>query len=398
MNAFIDKFNSVLDFYYEKCPDTLAPLLMLASATRNHLYVTETAEAPNDALCSLEIDEILLSEWAIINRQLMLRGMNMSAEEKKFINVEIEFDDSLQLAYRYVKQYDNVTIKDQHHRLGKLDNHSHTKFSEQAHKKYATIIFAEFLIGSKTQILKDNFIILANTILEKSKIQPERPRMQVADTIVELLKYDGNGTIYNPFSGVGLAAAMLHAGSNLYADGSKVDSDFVSALLVNYGAGGSNLHVNKRDSSQWINWLTPDYVICTYLGYVVTQSAFDFCLSHCLDTFEGHGRMVAMISPNLIFDEMSDVFKKALKRNWIDTIVLLPFAEVAVLVDASRPAEKNGKLKFIDMTNPFLCSRDVKDVLNDDRYHQIVTTRNAAKKGYLRYLIEPEIKEIEGNI
>lgn len=389
-------FNA-LDFYYEKNPDTLKPLLMASLSTRGYLHVTKTEEKPADALFSLSICDALSFDWVRLNAGLKKLFKGMEILGQLYFNVEIELPEEMRAAYQFVRQYDDCTVPDSHHRLGILDNHSHNKLSEKAHANLAGIQLAQKLIDENNFLLSEkNFIIIANSILERSKIQPARPRLQVAETICAMLKYDGNGTVYNPFSGPGLAAALLKAGERLYADGSMVDSDYVSALLINYGTGGSNTHFVRRDSTQWINWVSPDYVICTYLGYIGEQSAFDFCLSKCFKTFRGKGRMVAMVSPYIVFDNQSQEIKKAAKLNWIESIVVLPFGEVAISIDASRKLSSDASTRFYDCTNPLVKGLSIHSILGSSDYMQSVPVEKVFEPGYLRYLIAPEIHETEG--
>ena len=97
-----------------------------------------------------------------------------------------------------------------------------------------------------------------------------------------------------------------------------------------------------------------DYVMSTFLGYPGGKSAFDICLSHCLEDFSGAGKFAGIAAPRDIFEKRSEEMKEALSRDWVDTIVLLPFGEVAVLVDAAKPAEKKDKIRFFNLTHPML--------------------------------------------
>ena len=88
--------------------------------------------------------------------------------------------------------------------------------------------------------------------------------------------------------------------------------------------------------------------------------------------------------------------KEALSRDWVDTIVLLPFGEVAVLVDAAKPAEKKDKIHFFNLTHPMLSRRQIASVITDDGFADILKLSDVKKKGYLKSLVTPEIEVQEG--
>lgn len=235
-------------------------------------------------------------------------------------------------------------------------------------------------------------------MLVKSGLQPERPRLQVAYALCTLLDYDGEGKIYNPFAGCAIAAAALNASANMYADGNANDKLFAVARLLNYGMGGSNEHYAQRDSTKWSDAGKFDYIMSTYRGYVNGQSAFDFCLSKCFDTLTDNGKFAGIVAPKDIFEKQSPEFKEAMRRDWVETIVLLPFGEVAVLVNAKKEKEMKSKVRFFNLTHPMLRKRPIHKILSDDNYSDILRVSDVKKKGYLRSLVVPEFKEREGYI
>ena len=88
--------------------------------------------------------------------------------------------------------------------------------------------------------------------------------------------------------------------------------------------------------------------------------------------------------------------KEALRRDWVDSIVLLPFGEVAVLIDASKPADRKNRVRFYNLTHPMLSRRPVYLVIGKDIYADILKLSDVKKKGFLKSLIVPEIDQEEG--
>ena len=188
----------------------------------------------------------------------------------------------------------------------------------------------------------------------------------------------------------------MQAGENMYADGNANDKLFAVARLLNYGMGGSNAHYAQRDSTKWIDEGKFDYVMSTYRGYVNGQSAFDFCLAKCFDTLAEGGKFAGIVAPKEIFETPSNEFKEALKRDWVETIALLPFGEVAVLVNARKEKALKSKVQFYDLAHPMLRKKPISQMLADDLYAQTLRLADVKKRGYLRDLVAPEITEQEG--
>ena len=389
--------HDAVENYYQYNPDTLMPLMMLAMAAQEKLQVGNGAEKNGKVFCCLKTEEIQKYDWVLLDPSLKKRVKQAIADGHAEISAKGDVDDSLQDIYETFYKYDTYTVvQEYHHRIGRLVHHSSNEASEEAHRQYATLCLAEALVNAPREWLKERFLNIANHILVKSGLQPERPRLNVAQALVALLEYDGEGTVYNPFAGCAIAAAMLCAGKNLYADADNNDKLYAAARLLNYGMGGSNKHIEQRDSTEWIKNKKIDFVLSTYRGYISGKSAFDFCLSQCFETLAADGRYAGIVSPKDIFESQSAEMKEALRRDWVETIVLLPFGEVAVLINAQKSARYKKQVKLFDLTHPMLRRRPIWKVLADDQYAKILSVSDVKKKGFLRSVIVPEFEEREG--
>ena len=286
-------------------------------------------------------------------------------------------------------------VREYHHRIGRLVHHSSNEASEKAQRQYATFVLAEALLDTPVSYLKEKYLNIFNHILVNSGIQPKRPRLRVARALSTLLQYDGKGLVYNPFAGCSIAGAMLQSKTNFYGDGDSNDKLYAAGLLLNYGMGVSNEHFLQRDSRQWLNGKKIDYVISTYTGFINGESAFDFCLGKCLGDPDFKGRYAGMVLPKEIFEKETPNFKEALKRDWIETIALLPFGEVAVLVNADKSDLQKKHIKFFNLTHPMLSNRPVDTILSDYDYAEIISVADVKKKNFLRNLVLPEISDLE---
>lgn len=387
--------NSIND-YYQYNPDTLMPLLMLALATQGKLSLGTGSDC-GTTFASIDIDEVSAYEWVKLNPALKKRLKEAKSEGASAISVVGDIPAELADIYETFHHYDTVTVvQEYHHRKGILVQHSSNSASEKAQRQYATILFAEELLCAPQEWLQDCFLSIANNLLVHSGIQPGRPRIRVAQALCTLLDYDGEGVVYNPFAGCAIAAAMVGAGENLVADGDKNDKLLASARLLCYGTGQRGFDIAQRDSLEWIQGRKADYVMSTFLGYPGGKSAFDICLSHCLEDFSESGKFAGIAAPRDIFEKRSEEMKEALNRDWVDTIVLLPFGEVAVLIDAAKPAVMKNKVRFFNLTHPMLSRRPLSDVLEDDDFAEILKLSDVKKKGYLKSLVTPEIEVQDG--
>ena len=387
--------NSIND-YYQYNPDTLMPLLMLALATQGKLSLGTGSDC-GTTFASIDIDEVSAYEWVKLNPALKKRLKEAKSEGASAISVVGDIPAELADIYETFHHYDTVTVvQEYHHRKGILVQHSSNSASEKAQRQYATILFAEELLCAPQEWLQDCFLSIANDLLVHSGIQPGRPRIRVAQALCILLDYDGEGVVYNPFAGCAIAAAMVGAGENLVADGDKNDKLLAAARLLCYGTGQRSFDIAQRDSLEWIQGRKADYVMSTFLGYPGGKSAFDICLSHCLEDFSSSGKFAGIAAPRDIFENRSDEMKEALNRDWVDTIVLLPFGEVAVLIDAAKPAVMKNKVRFFNLTHPMLSRRPLGVVLEDDDFAEILKLSDVKKKGYLKSLVTPEIEVQDG--
>jgi len=398
---FSRKLRDAVENYYTYNPDTLMPLMMITLAAQEKLHVSTNPTDKETVLYSISPNEVINYDWVLLDFNLKKKIREAIANGVKSISVVCDFDPFLNDIYSVFHHYDTFTVDEEFHfRMGMLKFHSSNIKSEQAIRQYAAICLAEALVNTPTDWLKDRFLVIANHMLVKSGLQPERPRLRVAQTLCALLNYDGKGKVYNPFAGCAIAAAMIPAGENMYADGNANDKLFAVSLLLNYGMGGSNIHFEKRDSEKWTDQGKFDYILSTYRGYVGGKSAFDFCLSKSFDTLTESGRFAGIVSPKDIFEQQSSEMKEALKRDWVETIVLLPFGEVAVLVNAKKAKELKGLIKFFNITHPMLIRRmqfnGIEALITDDCYADFLNVSDVKKKGYLRSIVVPEFTEREG--
>ena len=393
---FTQRLNDAIENYYNYNPDTLMPLLMVSLAVQGRLKSSVKQSENSDVLCKINLQNVIDYDWVRLDPSLRNRVNETIELGAETICIEGFIDDSLRDIYDIFHKYDTNTVNEEfHHRMGILYEHSSKKESDEAHRQYASISLAEELIDLPKEWLKENFLEVYNYVLVRSGLQPKRPRLNVAYALQTLLQYDGVGKVYNPFAGCAIAAAAIPAGENMYADGNDNDKLFAVARLLNYGMGGSNSNFAQRDSSKWIEGKF-DYVLSTYRGYVNGKSAFDFCLSKCFDTLADGGKYAGIVSPKEIFENPTGEFKEALKRDWVDTIVLLPFGEVAVLVNTRKNKVLKSKIRFFDLTHPMLRSRDIKAIICDNDYAQILRVSDVKKKGFLRSLVVPAIVERDG--
>lgn len=394
-NEFSSRLHDAVENYYQYNPDTLMPLLMLALATQGQLKITEKKQKGAYLACSLIIDEIKNYDWVQLNEKLNEQVENLLQKGVLHLNVEMDLGRSLYPIYQIFLRNDTKdVVQEHHHRMGRLVQHSSNMASEKAQRQYATYILADAMLNTPVEYLKEKYIQIFNHVLDKSDLQPERPRIYVARTLSALLNYDGEGLVYNPFAGCSIAGAMLQSAENYYGDGDSNDKIYAAGLLLNYGMGVSNEHFMQRDSTQWLEGKKIDYVLSTYSGYILGNTAFDFCLGKCLNDEQFTGKYAGMVAPREIFENMTENFKEALNRDWIDTIVVLPFGEVAVLVDVNR--ENKGVIRLIDCNNPLARRTPIEEILSDEMYATFVPVEDAKQDGCLKSIVAPTLPDREG--
>ena len=389
--------HDAVENYYHYNPDTLMPLMMVALAANGKLRIAAGTSIPENAACALTPQEIINYDWVELDSLLKRRVNKWIKDGVTTVAVDMEIGRSLLQIYKTLKNNDeHDVVREYHHRIGRLVHHSSNEPSEKAQRQYATFILAEALLDTPISYLKEKYLNIFNHIWNKSGVQPKRPRLRVARALNALLQYDGKGLVYNPFAGCSIAGAMLQSKTNFYGDGDINDKIYASGLLLNYGMGVSNEHFIQRDSTQWLNGKQIDYVISTYTGFINGESAFDFCLGKCLSDPEFKGRYAGMVLPKEIFEKETANFKEALKRDWIEAIVLLPFGEAAVLVNSEKAISQKGIINFIDSTNPLAFNTSMAELIEDDMYAEHIKVSDAKKKGYLKSLIVSELPEREG--
>lgn len=386
-----------IDNYYHYNPDTLMPMLMLALALKRKLKIIAGDKKPAIAACALEPNEIKDYEWVKLNQSLKRKVNKWVKDGVKYVSVEMEIGRSLLEIYKTIKRNDEKdVVQEHHHRIGRLVLHSNHSECEKAERQYATFILAETLLTTSTEFLTKEYFRFFNHILDISGLQPKRPRMEVARVLNTLLKYDGKGLVYNPFAGCSIAGAMLRSKDNFYGDGDSNDKLYAAGLLLNYGMGVSNEHFLQRDSTQWLTNKKIDYVISTYTGYIKGKTAFEFCLDKCLVDENFTGKYAGMVQPKEVFEKEMPAFKEALERDWIETIILMPFGEVAILVNANKAADNKKKICLINSTTPLTQKMKIEDLVDNDIFTEIITTYDAKKKGYLKSQIIGNVKNRNG--
>ena len=394
---FSSRLHDAVENYYHYNPDTLMPLMMVALAANGKLRIAAGTSIPENAACVLTPQEIIGYDWVELDALLKRRVNKWIKDGISTVAVDMEIGRSLLQIYKTLKNNDEQdVVREYHHRIGRLVHHSSNEASEKAQRQYATFVLAEALLDTPVSYIKDRYLNIFNHIWNKSGVQPKRPRLRVACALSTLLHYDGKGLVYNPFAGCSIAGAMLQSKTNFYGDGDINDKIYAGGLLLNYGMGVSNEHFLQRDSTQWLNGKQIDYVISTYTGFINGESAFDFCLGKCLNDSDFKGRYAGMVLPKEIFEKETTNFKEALKRDWIETIALLPFGEVAVLVNARKDTELKGLIRFIDGTNPLAQSASMQELIEDDMYADYIKVSNVKKKGYLKSLVVSELPEQDG--
>jgi hypothetical protein len=394
---FPSKLHDAVENYYHYNPDTLMPLMMVALAANGKLRIAVGTSIPENPACVLSPKEIINYDWVELDVSLRSRVNKWIKDGVTTVAVDMEIGRSLLQIYKTLKNNDERdVVREYHHRIGRLVHHSSNEACEKAQRQYATFVLAEALLDTPISYLKEKYLNIFNHILVNSGIQPKRPRLRIARALSALLQYDGKGLVYNPFAGCSIAGAMLQSKNNFFGDGDTNDKLYAAGLLLNYGMGVSNEHFLQRDSTQWLNGKKIDYIISTYTGFINGESAFDFCLGKCMGDPDFKGRYAGMVLPKEIFEKETANFKEALKRDWIDTIALLPFGEVAVMVDAQKAIAQKGLIRFIDGTNPLSQSVSMQDLIEDNMYSEYIEVSNVKKKGYLKSLIVSELPEQDG--
>ena len=395
-NDYYSLIKDVIDNYYQYNPDTLMPLLMMALALKGNLKITEGNATPEVSACTLSPNEIKEYDWVKLNGQLKCQVDKWIKDGVNTVAVSMEIGRSLIPIYHTIKRNDERdVVMEYHHRIGRLVHHSNNQQSEKAQRQYATYVLATELLNIG-KLSEEEHIKIFSHILDKSGLQPKRPRIRVALALRTLLNYDGKGLVYNPFTGCSIAGALLRSKNNYYGDGDINEKIYAAGLLLNYGMGVSNEHYIQRDSRNWLTGKKIDYVISTYTGYINGESAFDFCLGKCLNDKDFNGRYAGAVLPREIFEKQTANFKEALKRDWIETIVLLSFGEAIVVVNAKKENEQKGKIRFCNGNTAFTQNLSIQKLLKHIYYSRVIKVTDVKRAGYLNAIVLKEPADLEG--
>ena len=387
--------SEAIEVYYQYSSDTLCPLLMLALASHGKLHACPQKD--DYIFACINPKEVILYEWVQLDAPLLAR-VRKAQKNNEDICISGEKEESVKDIFELFYKYDNYAVAQELHRsLGVQYHHSNQEESEKYHQAYATIWFGERLLDLPIEWLNENFMELANSILVKSGLKPDRPRIKVAEVLFALLKYDGYGTVYNPFTGCGFIAALIKAGDELYADGDANPQLNAVSRLILYGMGESSIHFEPYDSTKWRNEMQFDYIVSTYRGYINGQSSIDFFLSKCCTSLNVVGRFAGIASPHDLFDKQSEEFKEVVRRDLLDTIVLLPFGEVAVLINVDKRPEYKGKLRFLNLNKPSVNLEHIEELIYSEVYAEYYNLSDVLSyNDFFRVICGPKIKEWPG--
>lgn len=392
-------WNILIDYIensYKFNPDILMPLLVATLATKGQLKITESADPIKNQIMSFEPASFIEFDWVKCNAALKKRIADWTAKGVRYVGLGTTMKGFVKETFDFFYRYDNETVvREYHYRIGRLMHHSMNERSEQAYRQYVFFKMGEAFISTPKKFLKDNFVEIYNHILVLSGIQPPRPRLDVGKAMRRMLDYDGVSTVYNPFAGCGIAAAMLGAGANLYADGDADDKLFYVLQLLVFGSEGNVENIKQRNSANWTG-LNPKYVLSTFLGNIDARPAFDFCLAKCLKSLPKGGRFVGAVKPACIFDNISAEMAAVMKKDWLDTILLLPFGEAVVLVNTQKEDRAKGKVKLFNMASPLLRNESPDVVLSSESFCQMLDLSDVKKKGYLKSVVAPDLPDRYG--
>ncbi|MCQ2145994.1 MAG: SAM-dependent methyltransferase, partial [Bacteroidales bacterium] len=397
-------FDDFLDNYYKFNTANSMPLLFLALAARNRIRVTQNHTPVEGAYRSFSLQEMKDLNW--VKEDAKLRKRISSLLRRGYASVDIEFDLDIQTAAVYsifVKNDEETVVQEHHHRIGRLIDHRDDLVSYRMHQKYSALRLVRFLINHKSYVSK-TFINLYHKVLVKSGLQPERPRLVVANAISALAEYSGNGTVYVPFAGIGIVGAMLgpKAGDRLYVDGDPNPKLLACGRLLNYGMGGNNAHFELRNSLQWISVKPLELVISTYRGFPGGKSAFSFSYEKSMESLSDSGKYIGVIPSSTLFEsdqkshpEILETIKEAVDNDYLDTIIIMPFNETIVLFRKNKPIP--GKVRLFDRRNSFVQAISIELMLQDPTCVKVISCREIVKKKYrLKPFVVKEPRQYAG--
>ena len=186
--------HDAVENYYHYNPDTLMPLMMAALAANGKLRIAVGTSIPETTACVLSPKEILDFDWVAYDMALKRRVNKWIKDGVTTVAVEMEIGRSLLQIFSIFKRNDEKdVVQEYHHRIGRLVHHSSNEACEKAQRQYATLVLAEALLNTPVSFLKERYLNIFNHILERSGLQPKRPRLEVAKALNALLQYDGKG-------------------------------------------------------------------------------------------------------------------------------------------------------------------------------------------------------------
>ena len=383
VNPSLKEIEDVIDYYYSQNPDTLMPLLLVALAANGKMTISSTEREIDEVYRSYDLLQLLTMDWVKQNEVLKKKILGWQKQGKRFVSIDLQLDDWLFYIYYILREYDEVTVEyEYHHRIGLLYDHSSGNETEKMQRDFAAYILSDVLLNISSDFYERNYLYIYNYLLVKSGIQPARPRKEVAEMLVALLDYQSGGVVYNPFAGCSFVGTMLNAGENLYADGDANEKLYALGLLLNYGMKGNNKHFVQRDSTKWIEGVCPSYVTTTYRGYIQGIPAIYFCLEKCMHSLADNGKFAGVISPKDFFGKPAGIFKTIVKKDWLDTVVMFPFNEIAVLVNKQKDESRKGQVRLFNMLDSTLCNKKAKDLLHYEQGATVVTNEMIKKHQY----------------
>lgn len=311
MNLSFDQtqeLEAVLDFFYEYCKNKeqrLIPFMLYAIANRNRLVIRrsddQSVDVGNISLASIDVRELA--------------------------------DTHIETRYRYI----SIEAKESNlHFVGLFRTIVGDRLDW--HTKYAMYLLSDILTKASESIgIYSNFKNIG-IFYKRLDLQKERDRISVARAIGVLAdcKQDRQNVIYYPYAGMALASVAVGAKEGLYADLTENGSVKHASLLLMYAHGISTDNCKTRNSDKWNDRIKPNIVISAFRRADKDgNTAFNTCLENALRTMSDDGRFVGITTPKHLFADKKGLIREAMISRRLESIVILPFNEVAVVVRKS---------------------------------------------------------------
>lgn len=303
------ELEAVLDYFYAYCWNEMQqhiPFMLYAYANRKRLIV-RSSDDPSVDVANICLASIDVRELADIHIETQYR----------YIIIEANDPDG------QVKRLLRSIIR------GRLDDHT----------KYAMYLLADILTKASDGNSIYNDFKNIEIFYKRLHLQKERDRISVARAIGVLADCDQDrqNVVYYPYAGMALASVAVGAKYGLYADLTENDSVRIASLLLMYAHGISTYGCIKRDSENWNYEITPNIVISAYRGFHNKDgnTVFNFSLENALKTMSDDGRFVGITTPKHLFADKKGLIREAMISRRLESIVILPFNEVAVVVRKS---------------------------------------------------------------